>query len=146
MTITTLAPALAADAPRHQPWCAEHATGPGRGANACWAEPVDVRLYPAVGNDADDDSESGHLTLLLRHAARPTGYGHPRTTEILFDRFPDGENGCGMDPDEAEITAFALLALAAEARGDSVAAGFYRSTTNDLAAVLLARRENGEAR
>lgn len=142
MTITDLSSDVKADIVAHRPWCSEHSTGPG----ACWAEPVDHRLYPAVGRDADDDGESGHITLLLRHAAKPSRLaGRPRTTEIFFDRFPDGEDGCGMDPDDAEITAFGLLALAAEARGDATAAGFYRTTAHEMAAALLARR-TGETR
>ena len=145
MSITTIAPAVAVGT-SHQPWCHEHPTGPDRGVDACWAAPVDVRLYPAVGRDADEEGESGHLTLLLRHAAAPARSGRPRHTEIFFDRFPDGEDGCAMDPDEAEITAFALLALVSEARGHSVAAGAYRSAITNMAAALLVRRENGETR
>lgn len=143
MTITDLSRDVKADIVAHQPWCAEHPTGPDRGPDACWTEPVDHRLYPANGRDADDDGESGHVTILMNHTDGKPRYGRTRTTSIFFDRFPDGDDGCAMDPDDAEITAFGLLALVAEARGDTTAADFYRSTVNDMAAVLLARRENG---
>jgi len=142
-TIQATAPTTGAVRPPHcPPWCAHHEST-GRGS--CWAQPIDLRLYPALGRDADDDGERGHLTLLLTHDPAPRYGRRTRTTAIRFDRYPDGEDGGDMDPDEAEIAALSLLSMVALARGDRAAATSYRSTAQSLAAAL-SRRRNGEPR
>ena len=141
-TFQATAPTLGAVRPACAPWCTHHE---GTGHGSCWAEPVDMRLYPAVGLDADDDGERGHLTVLLSHNPAPRYGRRTRSTSIRFDRYPDGEDGGDMDPDEAEIAAWSLLSMVALSRGDDAAADIYRSTAQSLAAALL-RRRNGESR
>ena len=141
-TIETAAPlSEAARRTGCRPWCIHHPEQPGLAPH--WADPIDLRLYPAVGRDEDEDGESGHLTVLLSHDPAPRYGRRSRTAAIRFDRHPDGEDGGDMDPDEAEIAAHALLSMAALARGDNDAAALHRATGENAAAALLGRRQDG---
>lgn len=120
----------------HQPWCTEHWHGDGE--SICWADDIDLQIQP----DAEPDGERGHITVMMTHDPKPR-YNRTRNLAIFVDRYPDGEDSTNFDPDEAEIAAHALLAMVSLGRGETSAAEWHRTTAEEKAAALLARRTGG---
>lgn len=134
MTAATLTAAMPADVVelQHQPWCREHWSEDA----VCWAEDIDVRIQPETG-----DPHRGQLNLVMTHGARADG--EPVNITVFADMVRDGESSVEFTPDEAEIAAHALLAMVSLSRGETSAADWHRTTAEQMAAALLARREAG---
>lgn len=135
------APTLVAAAPMrtdtfpHQPWCAEH----WEDDVVCWAPDLNLRIR------RDENPSRGQITVMMTHNPEPNrrSANRSRNITIFVDSFPDGEDSTDFDPDEAEVAAHALLSMVALSRGETSAADWHRTTAEQMAAVLLARREAG---
>jgi hypothetical protein len=135
VTVPTLAPALAVTPFAHQPWCVEHWFED----DVCWAPDLDFQIHPTP-----DDSR-GRITVMMTHNPQPNPRraNRSRSLTLFLDRFPDGEDGLDMDPEEAEVAGHALLAMAALAKGLNGDYEQHRATAARIASALLARRSGG---
>lgn len=133
MTAPTLAPAVEPvdiDTFPHQPWCVEHWYDDA----VCWARDLVLQVRPAGCDDG------GQVTVVMSHGTRDA---ESVNITVFTDTVLDGESSVQFDPDEAEVTAHALLFAASLARGESSAAEWHRTTAEQKAAALLARRTGG---